>query len=256
MLHQRLLFAQWRETLDFAMRFGTGRLASAVEGGRAAAAFRDNGFRLEGPLRSFRRAQPLHATTARHRQAEVNALRAKAALWCIAKYSVAGLAILFALGLIALGIGLVATYEAPKSFEARHLRNARPAVIDNEGELVGAAPGFRRMGAVASEVPDDESRMTALAVHDVPPVWWDVAIALEDKRFGKFGWVYGIDLFALPNLLLGRRGGSTLAMQLVGNLSGDKARQNDERGSLASRVKRKLRELSSTPSLVASTVTR
>lgn len=172
---------------------------------------------------------------------------------------VIGLVGMIALGIVVFGAGLWAAYEPPKTFEAKHLRNARPAIVDRKGELVGAAPGFRQVTAGGTgDVTDDEARMAALMVRDVPSVWWDVAVALEDRRFGKFGWVYGIDLLALPSVLIGSRGGSTLPMQVVGNLSGDKAREVDGRkGNRMSRIviklKRKLRELSSTPSLVAST---
>lgn len=177
----------------------------------------------------------------------------------LARSGMIGLFAIVSAGIVLSGVGLWVAYESPKSFEAKHLRNARPAITDRDGDLVGAAPGFRPVSAtIAGEVTDDEVRMAALMVRDVPPVWWDVAVALEDRRFGQFGWVYGIDLFAFPQILFGRRGGSTLPMQVIGNLSGDKARENDQRNAnrptrIFNKLKRKFRELSSAPSLVAAT---
>lgn len=144
-------------------------------------------------------------------------------------------------------------YEPPKTFERKHLSNARAAVTDAEKELVGAAPSFvTGEKATAAAMTDEEARMAAIVVNDVPPVWWDVVVALEDRRFGRFGWLYGVDLVALPQVFFGR-GASTLPMQLVGNLSGAKVEQRTHGGALLWKLKRKLKEIASTPALVRAT---
>lgn len=256
----RLLWVGWKERLSFANALGRARVRVAWPHARsdattatgAAASRATSNVDPDGTLSTFER--PTRASL------RPDLLRSVAPLLKVVRNGVIGLIAMIALGIVIFGAGLWAVYEPPKTFEAKHLRNARPAIVDREGELVGAAPGFRQIAAgAAGEVTDDEARMAALMVRDVPPVWWDVAVALEDRRFGKFGWVYGIDLLALPLVLIGNRGGSTLPMQVIGNLSGDKAREIDERKSsrmsrIVVKVKRKLRELSSAPSLVAATL--
>jgi hypothetical protein len=255
----RLRWIGWRERFCFANALGRARVnvACSIARSNATTALDPAAFR------PATHAEPDGTSSTIWRPAFTSVrpvlLSSAGPLLKIVRNGVIGLIAMIALGIVLFGAGLFAVYDPPKTFEAKHLRNARPAIVDRDGELVGAAPGFRQIAAsTAGEVTDDEARMAALMVRDVPPVWWDVAVALEDRRFGKFGWVYGIDLIALPLVLIGTRGGSTLPMQVVGNLSGDKAREVDERKSsrmsrLVVKVKRKLRELSSAPSLVAST---
>lgn len=179
-------------------------------------------------------------------------LRARAAL-CRAVRLVLVTAV--ALGLVLLAV-LAALHEAPQVFVHQHQRHARPAVTDRNGDLIGAAPSLQAAAAGRDGDPgDDELRMAALMVDEVPPVWWEVAVALEDRHFDRPPWFYGIDVFALRHAIAGRRGASTLAMQVTSNLLGDKAREYSARGWARAyfRYKRKLRELASTPSLVAAT---
>jgi len=250
-LYIRLRLTGAIDNLLFALRLaGSGSYAYAAPAARRS---RATGFATEHHrFRASGTPAPLS-----NRQLGMDALAAASPLLKVVKWGVVGLLAIFAIGLTVFFVGIATTYEPPKSLEAKHLRNARPAITDRDGDLVGAAPGFRSAGANVQDAVSDEARMAALMVHDVPPVWWDVAVALEDRRFGKFGWAYGIDFLSLPNLLLGRRGASTLPMQIVGNLSGDKAQQyGTSDGSVARlvlKVKRKLREFSSAPALVAAT---
>lgn len=189
------------------------------------------------------------------RQRRASLLRTRAGLGMALKgVAILGMAVVIFLMMV-VGVGVLWMYAPPKTFEAQHLAHARPAIIDSDGELVGAAPGLRSVSTAGNiGIRDEEARMAAIIVRDVPPVWWDVAVALEDKRFGQTGkgWIYGIDLLGFLHVLTGR-GGSSLPMQLVGNLTGDKARQNDAGGSRWQKFKRKLREWGSTPTLVLDT---
>jgi len=259
MLYLHLWLRGWMEQLSFAHVLGSARAVDAWYNFRSAPATTTH---PAVPMVLIERDADSHEAPGRRpaiRRSTQDVLRSAAPLMKVIRNGVIGLIAMAAIGMALLGAGLWAAYEPPKTFEAQHLRNARPAIVDRDGELVGAAPGFRQIVAGAEgQVTDDEARMAALMVRDIPPVWWDVAVALEDHRFGKFGWVYGIDLFTLPNILIGRRGGSTLPMQVIGNLSGDKAREVDATKSgrikrMTVKVTRKLRELSSAPSLVAAT---
>ena len=258
-LYLRLRLLGWIEDVLFSQALGRGRVADAWHHCQSGISPETRPAALGAFLKRDPGGLLAAGKCATSGLLSQEALRSQAPLLKIVRYGAIGLFALVAAGIILLGAGLWVAYEPPKTFEAKHLRNARPAIVDRDGELVGAAPGFRQISAgAAGAVTDDEARMAALMVRDVPPVWWDVAVALEDRRFGKFGWIYGIDLFTLPNILIGRRGGSTLPMQVIGNLGGDKAREVDARNSgrikrMTIKVTRKLRELASAPSLVAST---
>src|SRR5205823_5083526 len=101
--------------------------------------------------------------------------------------------------------------------------------------------------------------LAGVYVYDAPPVFWDVATALEDKRFCDPASSSSSIRLALASLgaWAKRRGGSTLTMQLASNLGRWKIEERDRRSSALTipgygaflTLRRKVRELANAPVL-------
>jgi membrane peptidoglycan carboxypeptidase len=127
------------------------------------------------------------------------------------------------LGIFAVGGTIVhGIAEAPAvvdAYRAFDWRTQAIEITDARGRWLGVVPAAMEPGNGAGRTGWEEHR--TLALEAVPAGWLDVLVALEDRHAGKWRSWCGIDVVALARagalaaIGRGRRGGSTLAMQLV-----------------------------------------
>ena len=133
-------------------------------------------------------------------------------------------------------------------YRAIHERASATLVRDARGDFLGVIPGS--MDPLGDFGPRDHK---ALVLREVPPLWWNTLVALEDQHWNDWRSYYGVDPLALSRSMvatLGGRlqGGSTLSMMLVRQMRRTAPSSGE---SSWSRLKRKLIELRDAPVLRA-----
>lgn len=81
-----------------------------------------------------------------------------------------------------------------------------PVVRDRQGALVGMLPAAGR---------DLLAGVPAVTRADIAPACIDLLIAREDRHAVTWRQLFGINMLALPRVLILKRGGSTLPMQVA-----------------------------------------
>ena len=122
-----------------------------------------------------------------------------------------------------------------------------PIILDRTGTLVGLYP--TSLEASFQENNRTRKDYRTAPVHDLPPLWWKMVIAIEDANQGKWYHHDGIDYSIFPKKLLGMNsGGSTIVMQLVKSMNSDADTGKGTLGSLR-RFVRKTRDILHAPAL-------
>lgn len=171
---------------DAAVRWGAGLLAAGLE----------TGGRLGRRLAALR-------------------IRPGRAGWIGGGLVVATAAPLLVAGPLAWAVGWLAFPFLSADLAYADARAAGTAVFDTRGRFLGIVPGNRdSLGDISTGPVPSEDHKT-LAPRHVPPVFLACLIHLEDRRFGSWLAPNGVDPLGVAAALLGRRGGSTLPMQLA-----------------------------------------
>lgn len=131
------------------------------------------------------------------------------------------------------------------AYEYAHARAMGTSVFDREGRWLGVIPGnYDPLGDFTLEnYPSTDHK--AVLLDKVPPSWWGCLMYLEDRRLGSWRAPAGIDIAALPKMLTGQGGASTLPMMLVRSIS-----HQSPGASIADTLRRKRQELDHAPVLM------